>query len=169
MNEGILNTKLIDKLKNIIQDCNINFLIGAGLSTPYLSLLGDIEQEITKIASQDEKEPTKTKEESLENIYKKLFLGAIEKNLNILSLTQDIDQEKLLKTTLKNYQDFLEIINRIVLLRRSTILSKQINLFTTNFDVLLEKSLDTSGVNYNDGFEGDFLLFLIHLALKKQY
>ena len=32
------------ELKDIVQDCNINFLTGAGLSTPYLSLLGQVEK-----------------------------------------------------------------------------------------------------------------------------
>ena len=37
----------IDKLKNIVQDCNINFLFGSGMSASYLSVLGSIEVLLT--------------------------------------------------------------------------------------------------------------------------
>jgi hypothetical protein len=32
-----------DKLKDTIQDCNVNFLIGSGLSCPFLTTLGNLE------------------------------------------------------------------------------------------------------------------------------
>lgn len=36
----IINQIDIDELKNTIQDCNLNFLVGFGLSSPYLQILG---------------------------------------------------------------------------------------------------------------------------------
>lgn len=52
----------IEHLKNIIQSCNINLLIGSGISKPYLETLGDIENWLTELE--------KVKEEIDEKIYK---------------------------------------------------------------------------------------------------
>lgn len=41
-----MNDKIIDYHKNIIQSSNVNFLIGSGLSRPFLPTLGNIEQKI---------------------------------------------------------------------------------------------------------------------------
>ena len=35
--------------KNLFQDCNINFLIGSGLSNPFFGTLGQIEIWLTKL------------------------------------------------------------------------------------------------------------------------
>jgi len=39
-----MDEKRIQELLEIIQSSNINFLFGAGISTPFLPLLGDIEK-----------------------------------------------------------------------------------------------------------------------------
>ncbi|MDE0518722.1 MAG: SIR2 family protein [Bdellovibrionales bacterium] len=145
---------LINELRDTIQDCNINFLIGSGLSMPYLSLLGKTERLLTELSDKKEKEEI---EENLEKIikaslYKAFFDGIISKNINLL---EGSDDEKL-DEVLNNYQEFIKIINTIFLNRRNTILSKQINLFTTNFDIFLERTLEVTSVEYNDGFSGRF-------------
>ncbi|MBD3831545.1 MAG: hypothetical protein IE890_13820, partial [Arcobacter sp.] len=44
----------IEKLKNIIQDSNINFLIGSGMSAEYLNTLGNIENLLTEVEKVEE-------------------------------------------------------------------------------------------------------------------
>lgn len=44
---------MIDHIKDVVQDCNINFLIGSGLSMPYLSVLGNIEDLLTNIEASE--------------------------------------------------------------------------------------------------------------------
>ena len=41
------------ELSEVIQSSNLNFLFGAGLSTPYLPILGDIENRLNKAKSED--------------------------------------------------------------------------------------------------------------------
>lgn len=140
------------ELKNIVQDCNINFLLGSGVSMPYLSTLGKIEQFLTELANKKEKgEITDDQEKIIRiSLYKKFFDGAILKNLEILkdgNGTSDV---------LGYYKTFLKTLNSILLKRKSTILNKQVNIFTTNVDVFLEKSLESTNVEYNDGFSGRF-------------
>ena len=151
------NTKpaIVDEIKSVIQDCNINFLIGSGLSSPYLSLLGKIEKLLTELSKKREKEEIRKEKEKIirASLYKSFFDGAISKNISIIS--QGIPNEKMNKI-LNNYQNFIKTINTIVLNRKSSILSRQVNLFTTNFDVFLEKSMEMANVEYNDGFSGHF-------------
>ena len=163
------NFKLTE-LKDIIQDCNINFLIGSGVSAPYLKTLGTIEQLLTE--ADENKELASDKKKIVRvSLYKKYFDDVITKNVDLLSFnkecgyddfnteikagTEPTDEAKL-SCVLGSYKNFLRIINSILLNRKSTILSKQINIFTTNIDLFLEKSFETSNVEYNDGFCGRF-------------
>lgn len=137
----------IEKLKDIIQDCNINFLIGSGVSADYLNTLGNIEILLT--------ESENIKDENIKDIvrtslYKKYFDGVIVKNVNILN------NDTATTTLMNNYKIFFEIFNKILLERKSTLLSKQVNVFTTNIDICLEKSLEDKGYEFNDGFSGNF-------------
>ncbi len=137
----------IDKLKNIVQDCNINFLFGSGMSAPYLSVLGNIETLLTEAESINN---AKIKDIIQVSLYKLYFDDVIKKNIKILdgdTSTQDL---------MNSYKSFFEIFNRIILERRNTLLSKQINIFTTNIDICLEKALEDKGFEYNDGFSGNF-------------
>ncbi len=137
----------IEKLKDIIQDSNINFLIGSGMSADYLRTLGSIEVLLTESENIEDEEIKNIVKVSL---YKKYFDGVIEKNLNIL------DNDSTTDILMNNYKTFFEIFNKILLERKSTLLSKQINIFTTNIDICLEKSLEDKGFEFNDGFIGNF-------------
>jgi hypothetical protein len=137
----------IEKLKDIIQDCNINFLLGSGMSAEYLNTLGSIEAllaEVEGIKGNDKRSIIRA------SLYKKYFDGVIEKNLNILNGDDDTI------SLMNNYKNFFEIFNKILLERKSTLLSKQINIFTTNIDICLEKALEDKSFEYNDGFVGSF-------------
>lgn len=139
----------IDELKNIIQSANINFLIGSGLSSPYLCTLGNIEKNLTTI---QQKNGIKS---SVRNYINSSLLYLYFKDVmlkNKVVLNNDTDAQ--LQETLNNYSLFLGTINKILRKRGSTILSKQVNLFTTNIDVFLEKALDNLGLEVNDGFSG---------------
>ena len=137
----------INELKDIVQDCNINFLLGSGMSMPYLSTLGNIEQLLTELAKKKEKG-----EIIRVSLYKYFFDEVIVKNLKIL---ENSDDDKM-NDVLESYIFFLRTLNSILLNRKSTILNKQVNLFTTNIDIFLEKALEITNVEYNDGFSGRF-------------
>jgi len=138
-----------EKIRNIIQDCNLNFLIGSGLSCPYLNTLGSIETLLTALESIEMIDPLK-KNTIKCSLYKHYFDGAMAKNLNILK------PDALVNQVLQPYIDFLKRINSILLKRKSSILGKGANIFTTNIDVFLEKALEDIGLEYNDGFNGRF-------------
>lgn len=140
----------IIKLKDTIQDCNVNFLIGSGMSMPYLTTLGKIEILLTELSEKKESGGVTADQEKIirVSLYKNFFDGAISKNLDVLK------NKSGATSVLDSYKNFLKIVNSIILKRKSTILNKQINIFTTNVDVFLEKSLEDTKVEYNDGFSG---------------
>jgi len=136
-------------IRDLIQDCNLNFLIGSGLSMPYLSTLGNIEVLLTEL----EQDNATYEQKNLVRIslYKKFFESALAGNLDILTGNSDCAEVQ------RDYRNFLAEINNILLRRKSTILSKEVNLFTTNVDIFLECALDQLSLEVNDGFNGRFL------------
>lgn len=139
---------MYDKIKDTIQDCNINFLLGSGLSFPYLKTLGNIEVLLNELETK-ELHPD-TKKIIRTSLYKKYFDEVIGKNPQIL------EPDVPANTVLEQYKTFFRSLNSILLMRRVTILSKEINLFTTNVDIFQEKALEDLGLEYNDGFNGRF-------------
>jgi SIR2-like domain len=135
-------------MKDTIQDCNLNFLLGSGLSRPYLITLGAIEDLLTQL----EQSNCSAKNYQLirVSLYKKYFDGVIAQNPSILRRDAGVPE------VLDQYVAFLKNLNSIMLRRKSTILSKEVNLFTTNIDIFPEVALEVLGLEFNDGFNGRF-------------
>ncbi len=134
----------VQEIKEAVQSSHLNFLIGAGLSTPFLPLLGDIE---TKLSSETKKA---TRIKIKKEYFKKVMIPNLQVVANKISPSKKSDFDK----TCRDYKDFFEFVASILLKRESTILSKQANIFTTNIDILMETVLEKSGLEYNDGFIG---------------
>jgi len=149
MSDFIEKYRLIDRL----QDSNINFLFGSGMSAGYLDILSNIEQLLTEL--NDDTTVTDDKQKSLlrASILNKYYEGVIEKNSNILD---ESSTELNLISTLNSYKTFFKTINQLILLRRNKLLSKQVNIFTTNIDIFLEKAIEEVGLESNDGFGKGF-------------
>ena len=148
MYEQLIITCAMDAndLKNFIQSANINFLIGSGLSMPYLTTLGGIEKNLESLSmrvdlSQEESELIKA------SIFREYFTKVMLPNLNIH------DQDKY-DMVMNNYKDFIATWNSIVHNRCGNLRSKQLNVFSTNIDVFFERAADSSGVEFVDGFQG---------------
>lgn len=137
----------LEILRNFIQSSNINFLYGSGISRPYLATLGNIEKWLTMLAEDASGEPYKEVIEA--SLYKAYCDGVIHKNS---SLSYSTNKDFL--ETKSAYADFFSICNELMNKRNSQLLSKQINLFTTNIDLLVEETLSKSGIELNDGFRG---------------
>lgn len=134
----------IQEMKEAVQSSHLNFLIGAGLSTPFLPLLSDIE---TRLSNE-------TKKVERIKIKKEYFEKVMAPNLEIVTGKIDGTRQPDFKKTCKDYKEFFELIGHVLLRRKNTMLSKQANIFTTNVDILMETVLEESGLEYNDGFIG---------------
>src|SRR3989338_10578873 len=136
--------KKLDKkeLKEMIQSGHLNLLIGSGCSSEYLSTLKDIEDKMNVEA---------TKESAQKDYYK-----LIKKSKAILddALESNASEKVKLNKTKQDYDSFLGFWGEIVSKRSLHIVNKQVNIFTTNFDMFMEDSSERLGIPYNDGFNG---------------
>lgn len=135
--------RLINILRKSLQSCNLNFIIGSGCSYPAIKPLGNVEREIYDLLQEG-------KELEAEKI-KYLFLKPIAKSSNILSGS---DYDEKTTETLNNHHEFIHNILHLLTNRKNTILLKQANVFTTNYDFFFKKASENFGsaVKLNDGF-----------------
>ncbi len=135
-----------ERLRTIVESAHLNFLIGAGTSSPYFAALGNIEDALTELSDVDAPEPSKALVRASIQAY--FFEKVLAPNANI------VKRDASAESVLRSYACFVRTLNRILLRRRSTLLSKQVNIFTTNVDMLFEVAMEEIGVDFSDGFSG---------------
>ncbi|QNI35866.1 SIR2 family protein [Edaphobacter albus] len=138
----------LERLKDVIQDCNLNFLLGSGLSMPYIRTLGNIETLLTEVDKSSL--PAAEAQVVRCSLYKLYFDQVMLRNRSIL------DKDAAAEPVQAAYSGLLRTLNTILQRRKSSLLGKEINLFTTNVDIFLERSLEEIGLEFNDGFNGRF-------------
>lgn len=141
---------LINILTKAIQSTNLNFMLGSGASMPAINTLGNIELEVEDLFKNEEDvEARKKLIEFLQKIYRA--------NNNLLN-----NESPDMETTKKNYLTFLELLNAILINREGLETgNKMANIYTTNYDLLLEYACEKSGkiFHYNDGFKNKNAVF----------
>ena len=135
-----------ERLRTIVESAHLNFLIGARTSSPYFAALGNIEDALTELSDVDAPEPSKALVRASIQAY--FFEKVLAPNANI------VKRDASAESVLRSYACFVRTLNRILLRRRSTLLSKQVNIFTTNVDMLFEVAMEEIGVDFSDGFSG---------------
>ena len=95
---------MINKIRKTIDSANINFLIGSGLSRPFLSVLNDIEIFLS--------DKTKTPVEIIDK-KKEYFTKVMFDNIKIIENTTDTQKEEVLL----NYKNFYKILSMIYLIK----------------------------------------------------
>ncbi|MFH1934739.1 MAG: hypothetical protein ABIN18_24620 [Pseudomonadota bacterium] len=141
-----IDKDIISGIKDAVQSCNVSFLVGSGISNPYLITLGGIEKLLTEIAD-DQEFDENSKNIIMLSLYKNYFEGVMLRNCDAF-LTKDENKDAYNKV-LNNYRIFLNAINCVLLHRDNVLLNKQINLFTTNIDVFFERALVKKNVMRN--------------------
>lgn len=151
-----MNDQELEKIEKIIESSHINFMIGSGCSKDFLDTLWNIENLLTEFDKKNKKTSEyKLIETSIKYWYfKKCMRG------NLKLIDYDIKLSTLglkrFNKTEDNYINFVKAINIILLKRKTNLLTKQVNLFTTNMDLFLDKTLDKLNIELNDGFSGKF-------------
>ncbi|WP_375496535.1 hypothetical protein [uncultured Jatrophihabitans sp.] len=138
----------IDQLRDIVQDAHLNFLVGAGASSEYFSVLGDTENLLAEIDNSTAGEAARTRARA--SIYASFFQSVLVRNRQLIGADAGAAR------VLESYTLFLQTINRVLLRRRSSIINKQVNVFTTNVDLTIEVSAEKLQLELNDGFSGRF-------------
>ncbi|WP_339031111.1 SIR2 family protein [Spiroplasma endosymbiont of Cantharis nigra] len=130
---------VVENLKDLIFSKRINFLLGAGASMPAIQCL-----------NQNEVNQEKNFEEIILNV--KEVSDKIMK-CNFL--------EKNVELTFNNYNHFISNIIKILENSNSRETPRSVNIFTTNYDIFIEKVIDNHLYNsnfiFNDGANGYFI------------
>ncbi len=148
-----------DKILKIIESCHFNFLIGSGASRNYLETLSNIETLLTELDRESNeiksKRWYKVLNVSIKNWY---YEKCIKGNTRLIDKDFELEEIKQseFEDTQKNYEDFLQALNVLILKRKNKLLPKEVNIFTTNMDLFLDVTLDRLGLEFNDGFSGKF-------------
>lgn len=136
------NEAIKQAITRSLQSAHINYLIGAGASSPAVPVAGAVEQEIAALFEANQEQQAR------ERLYG--FLAAVQQPTNDLIAGADNAQNAV---TVKNYADFIGIIEVILTERRTDLLPKQATVFSTNYDLFVEKAaLSYPALRLNDGF-----------------
>lgn len=136
----------IDKFKSIIQSSHVNFLLGSGLSCPYLRTLASIEDWLTK-ANQIDNDKVRLL------VQDNLFIRYVETVMKPCLHEYKVSGEDLNKVQ-NAYDHFLSNWNYIMSRRSCNLLNKQVNIFTTNIDPFVEEAAERLRIEFNNGFKG---------------
>lgn len=128
-------------LTKVLQSGHANFLIGSGASRPAIAVAGNIELYLNKLLEEGAPEYEQKKFG---------FVRDIQISSNNLIANRPSAKDT---TTILHYRDFLSAVVKILEERKTTLLPKQVNVFTTNYDIFFEVA-SSSRVNLrlNDGF-----------------
>lgn len=150
----MLDKKELEKIKKILESCHINFLIGSGASTDYFETLNMVENLLTELNDNQhfiDEDNFKIIDCSIKFAY---FQKCIRGNLGFIDKRIAVERKIEFRNTMKNYCQLISSINTILTRRKTNIISKQINLFTTNMDLFLDYTLEKLNLEFNDGFYG---------------
>jgi len=129
-------------LTRSLQSAHINYLIGAGASCPAVPVAGLVEQEIAALYESNQIE------EGRARMYG--FLAGVQQPTNDLIAGATNEQNA---ATVRNYADYIGIIETVLTERRTNLLPKQATVFSTNYDLFIEKAaLGYPALRLNDGF-----------------
>ena len=142
--------KDVNALKSFLgrayQSSHINFLIGSGASLPAIEAAGNVENDIQKLY-----ETGKSEYIDKANRKKYDFLLGVQKPTNLLIRNEPCCNNS--RTTV-NYKRLLNGIAQILHDRNTTLLPKQSSIFTTNYDLFIEKAAEyVPNLILNDGFD----------------
>ena len=115
-------------LTRSFQSAYVSFLIGSGASQPATPTAGGIEREIAGLFD------TGKEDEARLRMYE--FLATIQRPMNKLI---DDEDDNFNNTALENYGRYLGIVETSLSERCTDILPKQATIFTTNYDLFIEK------------------------------
>ncbi|MGB2578709.1 hypothetical protein AAIR98_000628 [Elusimicrobium simillimum] len=135
-----------------LQSCNINFLLGAGCSVKAIPYNSETEKKLTELLKNENQEEAQKQQYA--------FLK------DIISVNEELYKGKIADTTkevLGHYKSFINVVNRVLFERKTNIMHKQANIFSTNYDLFIEQAAAELGDIYlNDGFHRN-------TSLKKEY
>lgn len=135
---------LVKELRKLMITKQLNFLIGSGTSAKSIGLMVDFKGD-----AETGKTANEQLEDKVNDVSQKIISGAYE-----------LSCEENIRANLNDYTHFLKSVIDVINLSNSRQTPKSVNLFTTNYDLYIEKAVDeligTSRFVFNDGSNGYF-------------
>lgn len=132
-----------DYFERVFQSANINFLIGSGASLPAINVLGTIENDLQQLINDE-------KEDEYFNMAAGFLSAVWLPHEYILDRGNDVAFPPPVISnvdyTRKNYDAFISSLEKILTRRRTGLLPRRINVFTTNYDLFIEEAADRKSV-----------------------
>lgn len=135
---------LIKRLRQLAITKQLNFLIGSGVSAKSIGLMKDFKDDNSKGMTAND------------------FLTEkiVEVSEKVLNDTYEFDEDSKVKENLDCYYSFVKSIIDVLNISNSRQTPKTANIFTTNYDLFIEKAVDELLLNsrfvFNDGANGYF-------------
>lgn len=146
-----------DRIKNVFACSHINIILGSGFCIDVIPSLGEREHWLTKLDQTSEVPDFQNNWKQMEGLLIAEYYQSI---LSPAVTAQPSDHQK----------SFLHEVRRIIQARGNTTIPKRANIFTTNYDPIIELGLENEKCAYNDGFEGRMKpVFLTHTFSKLHY
>lgn len=139
VNGGIRNEQLAF-LRKVFANAHVNILIGSAFSLEVIPTLGHRESWFQEV---DER--LRDRSSSNWNIVRSLL--RLEYFRSVMWPLYDASPTP-------EQNNFLSAARRLISDRGTTLLPKRLNVFTTNYDPLIEVALEELGIPFNDGFAG---------------
>lgn len=133
------NDKQRDMLRSSLACGHVNVLLGSGFSTESVPVLGS--RELWFRAVDDKIVAGNEAATIIRNALRAEYFMSIMEPLRCAMPT-------------RNQIDFLITLRNVVRDRGSVTIPQRVNLFTTNYDSMIELALDIEGISFNDGFSG---------------
>lgn len=148
---------LSETLRNLAITKRLNFLIGSGASAPAISLMSQIEVGTDEINDGESEELFKNDK----------LIKEVEKVSGELLNPEETDtQDKnpKIQKKLEEYKNLIEVISEILNQSNSREIPREANIFTTNYDLFIEKAVDEvlaeTTLVFIDGARGYFNRYL---------
>lgn len=138
------DSELVRQLRKLTITKQLNFLLGSGTSAMSIGLMSDFSDNIMT---------GKTANEMLTE-------KVIDISKELLNSSYIFDDESRIEENFKEYSEFMRAVLEVLNLSNSRQTPKSVNIFTTNYDLYIEKAIDelpeTSRFVFNDGAKGYF-------------
>ncbi|EAF9608953.1 hypothetical protein A6C65_13905 [Listeria monocytogenes] len=176
MNEEneIDETELVKELRKVMMTKQLNFLIGSGSSSNAIGLMSTFDKQAAEILKdsvsmkeQDDEiekllknlNPNSTQEEKEKQLSNGLLLLKT-KTVSGSLLDDSHEKDEIINNNLIEYSAFINAVVDLLNLSNSRQIPKSTNIFTTNYDLFIEKAVDliplTTKFTFNDGAKGYF-------------
>ena len=134
-------------MKDLFSGCRVNFLLGAGFSANLLGVLNNNEIVFEALRQFIPADDTEKKKATILSAY--LYWSFFSTCIAPIAAKVNVYDPSF-----EPYKTFGNILYRIFSERGNPVLDRQFNIFTTNYDPIIEMVFDHSNCICNDGFEG---------------